>query len=172
MWTDLLARAKADRRGGGRSVVVFRVGREWFGLNTDCFQSIANIRPIHSLPHLHGRIVLGLANIEGELVLCASLAELLGLETADEPESAADERRQPGGSGRILVLDGPDGRWAAPVDEVWGVYRLPDDQVEAAPATLAKAKTNHVQGLFAIDEHHAAWLDERLVFNSLSRSIR
>ena len=65
---------------GKQSIVIFRIGPEWLALPTRVFQEIAERRTVHSLPHRQHGVVLGLINIRGELLICVSLGQLLGLE--------------------------------------------------------------------------------------------
>ena len=74
---------------------IFRLGREWLALPTHVCQEMAEMRPIHTLPHRSGPVLLGLVNIRGSIRLCVSLRELLGLEPRrrqqpdDEPQKPA-----------------------------------------------------------------------------------
>ena len=52
-------------------------------------------RLIHSLPHRRQGIVLGLVNVRGELLICVSLARLLGIVPDPHPPS----RGRVGGAG-------------------------------------------------------------------------
>jgi chemotaxis-related protein WspD len=53
-----------------RSVVIFRVDSEWLALSTSVVVEVANLRTIHSLPHRSNGVVLGLASVRGELLVC------------------------------------------------------------------------------------------------------
>jgi chemotaxis-related protein WspD len=69
----------ATREVDVTSWLVFRIGDEWLGLPTTIFQQVAQLRPIHSLPHRRHRAVLGVVNVRGTLLVCASLARLFGI---------------------------------------------------------------------------------------------
>src|SRR5262245_55358447 len=58
------------------SVVLFRIAGEWLALPTQAFQEVAERRAMHTLPHRRRGLALGLVNIRGELLICASLARL------------------------------------------------------------------------------------------------
>jgi chemotaxis-related protein WspD len=80
------------------SLLVFRLAHEWLALPTVAFQEVVERRFIHSLPHRRQGIVLGLVNVRGELIVCVSLARLLGLETPSDavrsnPARAATQER-------------------------------------------------------------------------------
>src|SRR5437763_11431767 len=77
-WTELLARPKPARITGTKSVVIFRIGAEWLSLPAPTFQEVAEDRGHHTLPHRDNKLLLGLVNIRGELLTCASLGTLLG----------------------------------------------------------------------------------------------
>src|ERR1041384_406406 len=68
-------------RAARTSLVIFRLGPEWLALPTPTFQEVAERRSPHTLPHRRRSVVLGLVNVRGELLICASLARLLGLES-------------------------------------------------------------------------------------------
>ncbi len=91
--TSHFSREKKLASAGKISALVFRVGPEWLSLPTNLFQEVAPRRLIHSLPHRRQSIVLGLVNIRGELLICVSLARLLGIESsAGSPPPAATAR--------------------------------------------------------------------------------
>ena len=75
----------ADEVAGsdGHSLLLFRVGPEWLAIDTQAVVEVVEPRPIHRVPHRTDRLLLGLANIRGELHLCISLRELLGIEPTE-----------------------------------------------------------------------------------------
>ena len=103
--------AKAKER---RSAVLFRLGAEWFALPTIAVDEVAELRGIHSLPHRRGGMLLGLVNVQGELIVCVSLARVLGLENAVASTAGEQGPRR----ARLLVVRSEGGRIAFPVDEV------------------------------------------------------
>ena len=62
------------------SALVFRIGSEWLALPPIHLQETVEDRPIHSVPHVRKKILLGLVNIRGELLICVSLDGLLSIE--------------------------------------------------------------------------------------------
>lgn len=65
-WTQALAEEKGeDKAADTLSVLIFRLGQEWLALPTHVCQEVAEMRPIHILPHRSGPVLLGLANIRG-----------------------------------------------------------------------------------------------------------
>lgn len=158
-YTGLLAMPKQAGETALTSVVVFRLGGEWFAFKTKLLAQVAPMRRPHTLPLRSGGIIAGLVNVEGELVLCASLAGLLGVEPDAESVGA-----------RMIVLGEAGRRWAFAVDQVLGVRRIDDSAMEAMPDTLAGSAGVMGRGIFLAGDHRVALLDEQSVFNSLNRA--
>ena len=148
-----------------QSALLFRLNSEWLALPAPAFQEIAQWRPIHSLPHRRQGIVLGLANIRGELVVCVSLGLLLGLASSPlktPPRMASD---------RLLVAKWDGHRFVFPADEVCGILRYQKPELQEPPATLTKSRLSYTQGIIYWQERSVGLLDADLLFSSLNRSL-
>ena len=146
---------------GAHSIVVFRIGREWLGLPTPVFREVAPLRSIHSLPHRRERVVAGLTNIRGELLVCVSLAAALGI--AVESEASA--------SARLAVIGRGDDRFVFVADEIAALHRYDDADLRPLPATLAHAQAVHTRGLLDWQQRPVGVLDAELLFYSLNRHL-
>src|SRR5262245_49544056 len=65
-WTSHFASARQSDERSLQSVLIFRLGGEWFGLTTQVVQEVADLRAIHSLPHRHAGVILGLTTVRCE----------------------------------------------------------------------------------------------------------
>ena len=166
-WTAVMARQKKVEAADTISVVVFRVGREWLALKTVLLEKIVSTRPIHTIPHRSSAILLGLTNIKGDLMLCASLAHILGLEVI-APEKAEGSRKS---AGRLMVVAHDNAQWVFPVDEVESIFRFPPGEMEKVPATVAGSAMTYSRGIFKAGPKRVALLDEHLLFGTLKRSM-
>jgi len=156
------------------SLVLFRLGPEWLALPTPAFQEVAERRAIHSLPHRRRSIVLGLVNIRGELLICVSLARLLGLEgeTSREKSRTVYERLLVANwAGHKSGARGGSTRLVFPVDEVHGIHRLPYDELKEPPATISKSTLTHAQGVFAWRDRTVGVLNADSLFGALNRNL-
>lgn len=167
------------------SCLVFRVGSEWLGLPTDFCAQVAQLRPVHSLPHRRHRAVLGVVNVRGRLIVCASLGKLFGIDAGEGGVKAAsgtqaiDAREL----GRLLVIQrassGADhhgngeheGPIAFPVDAVDGVQRFSRAQLQPVPATLAQRLSSHAHAVAAFKDATVGLLDAERLIDSLNRSL-
>jgi len=166
-WTRHVAQDQQAAQADTHSVIVFRVEAEWLALPTTVFTEIATLRPIHSIPHRRNGIVLGLANIRGELLACFSLEQILGL----EQQAQLRQERHRTLEERLLVLDWEGSRSVCPVDEVYGIQRFHPRLLAPAPATLAKAATPYIRSVLHWQDKSVGLLDGELLFHTVNRSL-
>jgi chemotaxis-related protein WspD len=150
---------------GTKSIVIFRIGREWLGLATDVFQEISEERKVHTLPHRRGGILGGLVNVRGELLLCFSLDILLDLEPS--PGTSTGNLKS-----HLLVCNRNGNRAAFSVSEVFGIHRYDPEDLRAVPATLANVAAGaHTVGMLSWKGRNVACLDDELVFYALNKDL-
>ena len=150
-----------------QSVVIFRIGPEWFALPTSVIAEVAERRVIHSVPHRRAGIVLGVVNVRGELLVCVSLGRLLGL----EPLSEAIPGGSRAGHDRLLVVRRDGVRVVLPADDVSGVQRFHSRELKEVPTTVSKAATAHSRAVLSWSGHVVGLLDDHLLFCTLHRSV-
>ena len=176
-WTEIMASEKAADRLSSLSLVIFRLEDEWLALRSRIFSEI--IAPeghrLHSIPHRKNRILTGIINVRGEIQLCVSLRELLGIDgssgrPAGLKNGASDERVKT--YRRMMVIDSEDGKWVFPVDQILGIYRVNPGSFQNVPVTVAKAQSTYTKGIFKWEAHYVAHLDDELLVYSLTRSVQ
>lgn len=142
-----------------QSLMLLRLGAEWFAFPTLALDEIVGPRPIHSLPHRRHPGLLGLVNVRGELVVCVSLARLVLGDAGDEP------------GGWMMVARHEGGRFAFPVDEVaQTIHRAPGQQ-KPVPATLARSAASYTKGLVTWRERRVGCLDAGALFEAFDRCL-
>jgi chemotaxis-related protein WspD len=167
-WTERIAAEKTIAEPGTNSVVIFRVGLEWLALPTRVFQEVAEQCTLHTVPHRRGGILAGLVNIRGELLLCASLGALLGVDQAAQAWSDKNRRVY----ARLLVAQRDGNRLAFLVDEVHSVTRYHPRELKQLPVTLANAAAPFTTGLLPWRDRTVGCLDDELLFYKLDKSFR
>jgi chemotaxis-related protein WspD len=153
-----------------QSAIVFRVRAEWFAIRTAVCLEIADVRPIHSLPHHRNGAVLGLANVRGALLICASLVAILGVTT--QPETTPRQTRRSTSAQRLLVARGDGGTIVFLVDEVHGVERFHKRDLTEVPVTVAQGQATYTQALLSVHDKTIGLLDDRLLFSTVERSLK
>jgi chemotaxis-related protein WspD len=164
-WSEHFAQEKPLATPATTSALLFRISAEWLALPTHVFQETAERRLVHSLPHRRQTLVLGLVNIRGELLICVSLGQLLGLDripVRQEPRAAYD---------RLLVANWDGHRFVFPADEVRGIHRFQMSDLTEPPATLAKSRLSYTQGILRWQGRAVGLLDADLLFSALNRGL-
>lgn len=165
-WREILEEPVAEAETESTSLLVFRLGSEWFALPTELLVEVTTPRPLHKVPHRTGNGLAGLVNIRGQLQLCMSLHTLLGLPGGP---TAAPTTVEP--AARLLVVErGGDAgveRWVLGVDEVIGVQRIPRSGLRPVPSTVSQSQSRCSAALFECQERAVGLLDAGRVFTGL-----
>lgn len=167
-WTALLSPSKELESAGTTSVVAFRLADEWLALKTRALKEVVLYRSIHTIPHRSGPVLLGITNVRGELLLCASLANILRVSVAE----TAPSKGQAAISRRMIVIEHIGERWVFPVNEVDRTYRVKDTEMQPVPVTISKDASAYSRAIVTAGGRRIALLDEDLLVEALRRSLR
>jgi chemotaxis signal transduction protein len=137
------------------TVLVFRIGAEWFSLPAASVVEISHVPAIHRVPH---RQHAGVVNVRGRVTVCVDLPALLEPLTG---AAATDER--------LVVLQHRDWVFAAKVDAVDGVHRLESHAVEPPPPPADSHR--FVSGLWTLAGRSVACLDAQKLFTAAKESL-
>jgi len=166
-WTRILARKKETDVGHHLTVIIFRVGDEWFSLPVNYLQQVETRRAIHSIPHRNSAIVKGVVNVSGEVKMCFSLGALLGIEQA----SLLDSTQRTAVYEGLVVLKHGKRSYVFPVTEVLELARITLEDVKAVPSTVSAAAASYLLGLVQYGELHIGHLDADLIMAGFERSL-
>lgn len=146
-----------------RSVLTFRLGREWMGLRCD---RIAEVAPAHQprrVAHRGAGRLEGLVAVRGELHLCVALIEVLQLGTRQD---LSGERA------RLVLLTPPH---AAPIafraNEVVGLRPVRPEDIQEVPATLPAVLGRCLAGVVPFEQGRLALLDETALLQALEEAL-
>lgn len=164
---DLTGEKQVREEQTARAALIFRLGEEWLALPTSCLEEVAAPRPIRTLPHRRNRIVCGLVNVRGELLICISLGELLGIE-----ERKTGERNGRAAAVNRMIVIGDEGRRVAfAVDEVHGIHRYHTADLSDVPATIGLGSSTFAAAVLSWRDHAVGCLDDRRLLAMIDRSI-
>lgn len=151
------------REDEGRSVLAFRLGREWLGLRCERVAEVAEAHLPRRLAHRGGGRLEGLVAVRGELHLCVALIEVLQLGARAE---LVGERT------RLVLLAPPQ---APPIafraNEVIGLRHLAAHEVEEVPATLPARLARCLAGVARFEHGRMALLDEAPLLEALEEAL-
>ena len=168
-WADVMAAQKEDDPTGAATVVIFRIAGEWLALPAGVLAEVIDPGPPHSIPGRQSPVLMGLINVHGEIHLCVSLLDLLGLVPRSAGEAGEGDQNN---YRRMVVLDKEGDRWVFPVDEIHGVNRISHDAFQNVPATVSKGDSTLTKGIFEWKERSVALLDDDLLLSRLIRSVQ
>jgi chemotaxis-related protein WspD len=166
-WAKQLAAAKVSKNYDSNSVILFRLGDEWLGIETGLLDEVVSIRAIHTIPHRKNSVLKGLTNIRGELQLCISIGRLMNITRGEISGTNVVK----GIYERMVVMSFSGVRFVFPVSEVRGVYRFSENALQEAPATAMNCSIHYLKGMLDIEGRHVGIIDHKLLFPALERAI-
>lgn len=165
-WTDILSKEKIADEKADNSCLIFRLGSEWFGLDSSVIVEVTDYSEIHTLPHQRSRILKGIVNVRGEIKLAVELHGLLGVE-----QLASDAEKKSKIFKRNVVIQRNKDNWVLPVDEIYGVLKFNDKRVTSLPATAKTSKENFLRGFIKSDKIEAGIIVNNVLFDSISKNV-
>lgn len=177
-WIDILAETTSEAEESESntalvlaeeaiSIMIFRLGTQKLALPVRILQEVTHPCLIQPLPHRSNQLFLGLVNIRGETLLCASLSHLLNLESPQEKATATPVEN----TKRMMVAGQSEEKWVFPVDEVYGTYRFHLSELRDAPVVITKATEAYTQGVIHWEGDKVNYLDSELLFYTLNHKI-
>lgn len=155
-------RAVEQRRAASsHTALVFRLGQQWLGLPPTLVAEVAGNPPVRRLAHRTDGRIEGVVNVRGELRLCVSLIELLGLGRRDDG----------GATARLVIVEHESGPLAFRCDEVRGLLPYSDDATEPPPDTLRSPLDDCVRAMMPSASGHVALLDAHAVTRLLRTAL-
>jgi chemotaxis-related protein WspD len=176
-WAGIMSSEKEEEQFQTISLALFRVETEWLALRTQVLSEVIDPESLkrHTLPHRKNRILTGIINVRGEIQLCVSIRELLGIETSGGSGTSKAGSGKPADKTRyqrMMVIHGDDGKWVFPVSEIVGIHRIQTTAFRNVPVTVAKAQSTFTKGIFKWEGRYVAFLDDELLIYSLTRSVQ
>ncbi len=140
------------------ALIVFRVATEWLALPAGALEQVVEERMVHVVPGRSNRSFRGLVNIDGELLLCYSAPQLLGMAEAGSPR-------------RMLVMRQGAERMVFSADEIAGMLRIETGALQKPPATVEHSPSALTKAIFHHEGRSAGLLDTDKWISCAARSI-
>lgn len=167
-WSDQLSNSFKPVNKETLSLLIFRLGHEWFGVRSQIVVEVTLPRPIHSIPHRRSAILEGMVNLRGQIQLQVSLKELFGVSHSANPsrDPKAGDTQAFGGA-RLIVLMQAGETWVFLADEVLEVRRFSKHEARTVPSTLSNSAFSFSQSVFVEESRTIGYLDEARLFEAL-----
>ncbi len=166
-WTTHLAEDKRAETLGTRAVLIFRIGDVWLGMLASAVDEIAEIRPIHSLPHRKNPVLRGVVNVRGQLLVCLSLGNWFGIDRGEEERIESPSRTRE----RLLVTRASGERLVFPVSEVRGITYCELDNLSPTDRWNDTEMAPFCLGTIDWRQEQVVILSENSLFNAIEAKI-
>jgi chemotaxis-related protein WspD len=182
-WTDLLSQTQLgieqtisqDQLDSQTiSVIIFRLGGEWFALPAKFFKEVTHPCVIHTVPHRTNQIFRGIVSIRGEIMLCVALDHLLGLQSIPtdlKSESKLELKASTVVYERMVVVEVEQKSWVFAVDEIYSIQRFNIRDFRETPSVIAKAAESYTKAVINWNQKKVNYLDYELLFYTLNKKI-
>ena len=137
----------------GNQVVVFRVGREMFGIPIETIREIVRMPDITEVPD-SPEFFEGVMNLRGRVVPVIDLGKRLRLNGKERTKST-----------RVLIAERTDSTVGLVVDSVTEVFRVQPDSIEEPPDMISAMGIEYITGVAKADEKLIIFLDLERVLN-------
>ncbi len=165
-WQDTYRQSKFETDPGDHSAIVFRVGSEWLALPLQMMDEITRMRKVHSIPHKRHQALRGLVNINGVLLVCVCLQQLLKIE--DRP-GEKPKPQLPGA--RMIVISKGKHKYVVPVNETRNTIRYQQHELKDPPSTLPSSARVFIDGVLSRDRLDIGLVGSEVLFAELERSL-
>lgn len=168
-WAESLKHSALEEEIEKLSLLVFRIKTEWFALPTHIIIEIIRDAFIHSLPHMHSDVILGITNVQGELRIAISMQHLLGIPNLKMSDITCYTFSK---YSRNIVIGQKNNIFVFPVDEIYGLVHIKLDDIQETPISISKSLKNFFSGIFELPEDKlpVGLLNEKLILNALNEN--
>lgn len=166
-WTEQFSLPKEIDSETTESLIVFRISDEWLAVRTICFIEAVDNKFVHYVPSRSNDYLLGLVNVNGELLMCISLSSFLNL-----PGVAPDYESKSKVYKSLLVMERTGESYVFPVDENLGVIKIDTSMYKDAAATITKSSVTLTNYTFDISDKTVSIIDENRLFEIINAKLR
>lgn len=162
-WAALLAeREEKVASGATQRLFLFRVQDEWFGIEPGMLAMTMPYARPRQLPHQRGKVVEGLINADGRVILCLSMERFAGVGGKKRPEPAQ----------RLLVFSPPKWIFAMGASEVLGVEDVAVEAGGALPESASEALRKCARAIVLHEGRAVIVLDGARMVEQLAEALR
>jgi chemotaxis-related protein WspD len=162
-----LAKGSDQESSGSSTAFIFRAGKEWLATPVVVIREVAEMGPIHTIPHRSSNIVRGLVNIKGKLEICVSIGAVLEIDRCEKSTEKMDYVAPT----RLVIVENNNQIIAFPVSEVKGVVRYQPGTERQLPAAVSGPKAILSDGILHIDNKEIYLLKFKQLFRALTRDL-
>jgi len=142
---------------GTSQLCTFQLGELLLGLDVKRVQEVLRHQPMTHVP-LASRVIRGLINLRGQIVLAIDLSFCLGLPAKARPAE-----------GMLVVIRSDDGPASLVVDGIRDIVHVQLDSFEEPPETLSGRGREFIKGAYKLPRQLLLVLDPEAILDYVSR---
>ena len=132
-----LSREEFDEDTSDRmSLLLFRIGEEWYAVGVDCVREIFQEYELTAIPCVP-EFILGVVNVRGEILSVTDPARIMGIGTIEAPADAKSP---------AIVIAVDDVATALVVDEIGDITDVPSGSVEPPVSIIDRSQAEFIEG--------------------------
>lgn len=124
----------------GTQLVVFRIGKEFFGVGVETVREIVRVPEVTEVPDAPG-FLEGVINLRGKIVPVIDLRKRLRLDGSEKTRST-----------RVLITEDSESTVGLIVDSVAEVLKIQDDVIEEPPEMISAIGVEYITGVAKVDD--------------------
>lgn len=137
----------------GNQLVVFRIGKEYFGVGVEAVREIVRVPEVTEVPDAPV-FLEGVINLRGRVVPVIDLRKRLRLNGSERTDAT-----------RVLITEDAESTVGLIVDSVAEVLKIQDDDIEEPPEMISAIGVEYITGVAKVDERLIILLDIKKVLS-------
>ncbi|MBI3354685.1 MAG: chemotaxis protein CheW [Nitrospirae bacterium] len=133
--------------------VVFKIGKELFGVGIDAIREIVRVPEVTEVPDAP-HFLDGVINLRGRIVPVVDLRKRMGIQYADKTKAT-----------RVLITENSGSMVGLLVDAASEVIRIQPDAVDEPPEMISAIGVEYITGVAKLNERLIILLDIKKILN-------
>lgn len=125
-----------------RSLLLFRIGEEWYAVGVECVREIFQEYELTSVPCVP-EFILGVVNVRGEILSVTDPARIMKIGTIEAREGIKPP---------AIVIANDDVATALVVDEIGDITDVPLGSIEPPVSIIDRAQSEFIEGSVFVNE--------------------
>jgi chemotaxis signal transduction protein len=140
-------------------LLAFRLSGERFAVEARSVAKVTHAVRVHRIPHRSNAIIRGFCHVDGDLLLCADLCNLLELEPTTDLGQTTPADSDITNQQRMIVLECQGRLWGIEVEAVDGVIPVVPASLQAPPLTVDAQRGHYTAHVMELQNRLVAVLD-------------
>lgn len=144
------------------SLLLFRIGEEWYAVGVDCVREIFQEYELTSIPCVPD-FILGVVNVRGEILSVTDPARIMRIGTIEGQEGAKPP---------AIVIANDDVATALVVDEIGDITDVPSGSIEPPVSIIDRSQSEFIEGSVYVAQNMVGLLKVSRILEPIGSSSK